>query len=181
MNCSHCKILILDPSDVAIGGLLLDAGFPVERLEADFPPPLPAQITARVVAAAPRIVMVGRADATSSHLSITELIRLIKAALPAVVIVYGGTFPAYYWRSVLRECPAVDYILREEGEGTALALAECIAENRECWGVPGLAWNSSIGPTTSGLSQGQFWGRARQVEAAAVRKLELRGARLNRV
>ncbi|HZX32072.1 MAG TPA: hypothetical protein VFF03_12035, partial [Rhodocyclaceae bacterium] len=89
--------------------------------------------------------------------------------------------PAYHWRSVLRECPEVDYILRGEGEGTALALAECIAEGRECWGVPGLAWTSRIGPTTSGLSQAPFWSKARQVEAAVLKKLEQRGARLNRV
>ncbi|MGE5492940.1 MAG: magnesium-protoporphyrin IX monomethyl ester cyclase, partial [Actinomycetota bacterium] len=36
-------------------------------------------------------------------------------------------------------------------------------------------------PRSTGLSLAQFWGKARQVEAAVLKKLELRGARLNRV
>ncbi|HZX33271.1 MAG TPA: cobalamin-dependent protein, partial [Rhodocyclaceae bacterium] len=99
MDRSDCKILLLNPPAAAIGGLLQEAGFPVEVLETDIPSQLPAGIVARVAAAAPRIVMVGRADATSAHPAIAELIRLIKAALPAVAIVYSGAFPAYHWRS----------------------------------------------------------------------------------
>lgn len=169
MDRSDCKILLLNPPHTAIGsrvpddhlpplgllsigGPLLDAGFPVELLDADIEPLPSAETVARVVAAAPRIVMVGHAGSTSAHPTIAELVRLIKADLPEVVIVYGGVFPTYHWRDVLRECPEVDYIVRGEGERTALALAGCIAEGRECWGVPGLAWMSGIGPTTSGLA-----------------------------
>jgi anaerobic magnesium-protoporphyrin IX monomethyl ester cyclase len=131
----------------------LDAGFPVELLDAEFGPMLPAEIVARVVKAAPRIVMTGHAGSSSAHPTIAVLLGLIKAALPEVVIIYGGVFPTYHWRDVLRECPEVDFIVRGEGERTTLALAECIADGGDCRRIAGLAWHSAIGPTTSGLAE----------------------------
>lgn len=169
MTPSDCRILLLNPPHTAIGsrvpdnhlpplgllgigGPLLDAGFPVELLDADLQPMAKEEIVARVVEAAPRIIMVGHAGSTSAHPTIAELARLIKAALPAASIVYGGVFPTYHWRDVLWECPEIDFIVRGEGEHTAVRLAECIATEGDCRRIPGLAWHSAIGPTTSGLA-----------------------------
>lgn len=170
MKRTECKILLLNPPHTAIGsrvpddhlpplgllsigGPLLDAGFAVELLDAEFGPLSPVEIVAQVVKAAPRVVMTGHAGSSSAHPTIALLVRMIKTVLPEVVIVYGGVFPTYHWRDVLVECPEVDFIVRGEGERTALLLAECIVDAGDCRAISGLAWRSAIGPTTSGQAE----------------------------
>ena len=48
------------------------------------------------------------------------MLRALKAALPQVITVYGGVHPTYHYKTILAEEPAVDYIVRGEGEGIAL-------------------------------------------------------------
>lgn len=170
MQYAACKIILLNPPHTAIGsrvpddhlpplgllsigGPLLDSGFAVELLDAEFGPLSPPDIVARLVAAEPRIVMLGHAGSSSAHPTIADLAIRIRAALPKVVIVYGGVFPTFHWRDVLADCPAIDFIVRGEGERTALALARCLAEGDDFRLIAGLAWNTPLGPTTSGMPE----------------------------
>lgn len=163
MNPSDCKILLLNPPHtaigsrvpddhlsplglLAIGGPLIDAGFRVELLDADHDDLPPEAIVRRVVAANPAILMVGHAGSSSAHPTIAELAARIKAALPGTVIVYGGVFPTYHWRDVLTECPAIDFIVRGEGEQTAVLLARAIAGHGVWATVPGIAYREDSQP-----------------------------------
>ncbi|MFH1660791.1 MAG: magnesium-protoporphyrin IX monomethyl ester anaerobic oxidative cyclase [Pseudomonadota bacterium] len=157
MSATAHKILLLNPPHtaigsripddhlpplglLAIGGPLIDAGFAVELLDADYDPLPPDEIVRRIVAAAPRIVMVGHAGSSTAHPTIIDLAVRIKAALPATAIVYGGVFPTYHWREILDECPAIDAIVRGEGERTAVLVARAIVTHGLLATVPGCAY-----------------------------------------
>lgn len=111
----------------AIGGLLIDAGFTVELLDADIDPLSPCEIVRRVAGAAPDILLVGHAGSSAAHPTVVDPATRIKAHLPGIFIVYGGVFPTYYWRDILHACPAIDFIVRGEGERTVPALVRAIA------------------------------------------------------
>ncbi|HEX8987467.1 MAG TPA: magnesium-protoporphyrin IX monomethyl ester anaerobic oxidative cyclase [Rhodocyclaceae bacterium] len=144
MSDRDCRILLLNPPHtaigsrvpddhlpplglLAIGGPLLDAGFDVELLDAEFGPLKQDEIVARIVRAAPRVVMTGHSGSSSAHATVATLAELIKAALPETLIVYGGVFPTFHCREVLERCPAIDFVVRGEGERTATRLALAIA------------------------------------------------------
>lgn len=165
-----CRILLLNPPHTAIGsrvpkeklpplgllsigGPLLDAGYPVELLDAEFGPLSPEEIVARVVRAAPRIVMTGHTGSSTAHPTVVLLARLIKAALPGVTIVYGGVFPTFHWREVLKQCPEIDYIVRGEGEHAVVALTRAIFRGQGVAGIPGFAFRGEHGPRTTGRAR----------------------------
>ena len=58
------------------------------------------------------------------------MLRAVKAACPDVVTVYGGVYPTYHAGESWREEPAVDVIVRGEGEATAVELVEALAARR---------------------------------------------------
>ncbi|MDD3481978.1 magnesium-protoporphyrin IX monomethyl ester anaerobic oxidative cyclase [Azovibrio restrictus] len=147
LNPPHTAIGSRVPDDhlpplglLAIGGPLIDAGFAVELLDADYDPLSPVEIVRRVQAAGPRIVMVGHAGSSTAHATILELATRIKAALPEVCIVYGGVHPTYHWRETLTQCPAIDLVVRGEGERTAVLLAQAIVSHGLVATVPGIAY-----------------------------------------
>jgi anaerobic magnesium-protoporphyrin IX monomethyl ester cyclase len=157
MSATSHKILLLHPPHtaigsripddhlpplglLAIGGPLLDAGFSVELLDADYAALSPDKIAHQIVAAAPRIVMVGHAGSSTAHPSIVDLATRIKAVLPETIIVYGGVFPTYHWREILLQCPAIDVIVRGAGERTAVLVARAIVTHGLLATVPGCAY-----------------------------------------
>lgn len=157
MTASPLKILLLNPPHtaigsripdehlpplglLAIGGPLIDAGFAVELLDADIAPLSSEDILRQVVAAAPRIIMVGHAGSSTAHPTIADLAARIKAVLPHVSIVYGGVYPTYHWREILSDCPAIDVIVRGEGERTATLVARALVTHGLLATVPGCAF-----------------------------------------
>ncbi len=163
MNQAVPKILLLNPPHTAIGsrvpddhlpplgllsigGPLLDAGFTVELLDADIDPLSEEEIVRQVIAAAPRVVMIGHAGSSTAHPTIADLACRMKAVLPEMHIVYGGVFPTYHWRDILEHCPAIDFIVRGEGEHTAVLLARAIAGHGLWATVPGIAYREDGQP-----------------------------------
>lgn len=125
---------------LSVGGPLLDAGFEVSLLDADLENlPLMA-ITGHVCQAQPAVAMLGHSGSSSAHATVVELCRLLKQALPSLIIIYGGVHPTYHWQEILRDCPAIDIIVRGEGEQTALSLLEALRDSRPLDGVKGIAF-----------------------------------------
>src|SRR5579872_2863155 len=112
---------------LSIGGPLIDPGHGVTLLDAEFGPMPHDEIVRRVAAHAPDALLVGHSGSTSAHPIVAELTRRIRAALPAVKIVYGGVFPTYHYRDVLQAEPQIDVIVRGEGEATTPKLMAAIA------------------------------------------------------
>ena len=157
MSASPLHILLLNPPHTAIGsrvpddhlpplgllsigGPLIDAGFRVELLDAEFGPMRIDDIVARIADAAPDLLLVGHSGSTSAHPTVVRIVAAIKRCRPGLRIVYGGVFPTYHWRDILEQTPAVDIIVRGEGERTMLRLAHALAGGRALDDIGGLAF-----------------------------------------
>lgn len=125
---------------LSVGGPLIDAGHDVALIDGEFgPTPLP-DLVRQAVELAPDAVLFGHSGSSSAQPIIAEAARLMRAALPEVWIVYGGVHPTYHWREILRDEPAVDVIVRGEGEETAVTLMAALAIGSPLESIPGLAF-----------------------------------------
>ena len=128
---------------LAVGGPLIDAGFAVRLIDAEFGPMALAAIVQQVASQPCDVVMIGHSGSSSVHATVVQLCGLLKAALPQTTIVYGGVHPTYHWDEILRDCPAIDYIVRGEGEQTALSLMQALASGGDVQAVRGVASRTS--------------------------------------
>lgn len=110
-----------------VGGALLDAGHEVTLLDAEATGLSLRRIAEEVRHAAPDAVLTGHAGSTPAHPVCMEMIRTIKEVRPETMCVYGGVYPTYHDEQVLRAHPAVDVVVRGEGEATAVALMAALA------------------------------------------------------
>lgn len=125
---------------LSIGGPLVDAGHPVQLLDAEFGPmPLP-DIVRHTASFAPDAVLIGHSGSSSAHPVVSELTRLLKQAMPALTIVYGGVYPTFSWERILTEEPQIDIVVRGEGEETVVRLVDALERNDDLDAVSGLAY-----------------------------------------
>lgn len=154
---SNARILLINPPHTAIGsripddhlpplgllsigGPLLDAGFQVELLDAEFGPLSLNEITTQAIATRPNVVMLGHSGSTSAHTTVTKIAARLKRAMPAITIVYGGVHPTYHWEDILQECPHIDFIVRGEGELTTVLLMQALAHGGRLEQIDGIAF-----------------------------------------
>jgi anaerobic magnesium-protoporphyrin IX monomethyl ester cyclase len=154
------KILLINPPHTAIGsriprehlpplgllsiaGPLLDAGFDVELLDAEFGPMSIDDIVLHSKKAQPRLIMLGHSGSTSAHMTIMRISEQLKRLMPDVLIVYGGVFPTYHWEDILHDYPQIDYIVYGEGEKTTLRLVKALMEKISIDTVDGIAFRKA--------------------------------------
>lgn len=125
---------------LSVGGPLIDAGFTVRLIDAEFGPLPLTEIVRQVQMLETKIAMIGHSGSSTAHPTVVELCRLLKLALPHVTIVYGGVHPTYHWDEILRECPDIDIVVRGEGEETALRLMHSLASGADLSLVQGVAF-----------------------------------------
>jgi anaerobic magnesium-protoporphyrin IX monomethyl ester cyclase len=87
----------------------------------------PEAIVREVRRLGPDVVMTGHAGSTPAHPTCTRMLRAIKANSPGVITVYGGVYPSYHAGRILTEEPAVDLIVRGEGEATSVELLRALS------------------------------------------------------
>ena len=127
-----------------VAGPLVDAGFTVELLDADASHLSYQDIVARLRDIGADIVLVGHSGSMPANPVALNLLAAIKAALPRLVTVYGGVYPTYACRELLRGEPAVDFIVYGEGEVTTRELLTAVRDGKRDFGmVAGLAWRSN--------------------------------------
>ena len=112
---------------LCIGGPLIDAGHDVALLDAEFGPMRIDEVIARIAAHEPDLLLLGHSGSTSVHPIALEIARGAKAQLPDLRVIYGGVFPTYHWRDILRDAPEIDFIARGEGEATIIELVAALA------------------------------------------------------
>src|SRR5215813_7898441 len=78
---------------LSIGGPLIDAGHELKLIDGEFGPMPYEAIVAQALAFAPDAVLFGHTGSTSGHPIIMQVSRMIRAAAPRVLIVYGGVHP----------------------------------------------------------------------------------------
>jgi anaerobic magnesium-protoporphyrin IX monomethyl ester cyclase len=156
VNVPHPSIGSRIPDDhlpplglLAIGGPLIDDGHEVRLLDGEFGPMPTADILAQTVAFRPDAVLFGHSGSTSGHPVIAEVSRAIADALPNTHIIYGGVFPTYHWREILREEPHVDAIVRGEGEETIRQLIAALETQSALGAVRGIAYRENEQPTAT--------------------------------
>lgn len=125
---------------LSIGGPLRDAGFAVQLLDADLDNLALGEIVRRAAELEPDVVMLGHSGSSSVHLTVVELCALLKHRLPALRVIYGGVHPTYHWDEILRDCPQVDFIVRGEGEQTAVSLLQALQGATPLAEVRGIAY-----------------------------------------
>ncbi len=137
---------------LSIGGPLLDAGHDVKLLDADrLDLPL-GELCRRALAWKPDAVLIGHSGSTSAHPCVRALTRLLKTEEPTLRIVYGGVFPTYHWRDVLRDEPQIDVIVRGEGEVTAVNLMRALEHGEPLDSVRGIAFRKLGAPFATGAA-----------------------------
>ncbi len=112
---------------LAVGGPLLDAGHAVHLLDAESRRLSLDAVAREVRRFGPDLVMTGHAGSTPAHPVCVRTLRAAKAARPEATTVYGGVYPTYHAEPILSGEPAVDVIVRGEGEATTVELAEAVA------------------------------------------------------
>ncbi len=69
-----------------------------------------------------------------------ELAKLVKLINPGIVVVFGGPQATFMPKEALRQMPAVDVIIRGEGEVVLPALVKCLVENSDPERVKGIVF-----------------------------------------
>jgi anaerobic magnesium-protoporphyrin IX monomethyl ester cyclase len=135
-----------------IGGPLLDAGHEVVLIDAACLHLTDSQIAQQIGAWKADLVLIAHVGSTTAHPACLRVLRALKADIPSLITVYGGVHPTYHYRTILAEEPAVDIVVRGEGEATTLELVAVLAEDVRAEGshpdlshVAGIAWRAASG------------------------------------
>jgi anaerobic magnesium-protoporphyrin IX monomethyl ester cyclase len=151
------NILIVNPPHTAIGsripddhlpplgllsiaGPLIDDGHKVKLLDAEFGPMRIPEIVSRIEASNCDLLLIGHSGSTSAHPTACEIARLAKEVCPDLTVIYGGVFPTYHWRDILRDELQFDVLVRGEGEETCRQLVQAIESRQPLNEVNGLAF-----------------------------------------
>jgi len=141
---------------LSVGGPLIDAGHEVRLIDAEFGPMSTVEITKHAADFNPSAILISHSGSTSGHPAVVEITRALRKVLPTVRIIYGGIFPTYHWREVLAEEPQIDFIVRGEGEITAMKLATALEAGADPGSIEGLAFrrdgNAYATPPVSPIS-----------------------------
>ncbi len=125
---------------VFIGGPLVDAGFEVKIVDADAEKLSIEKVIKIINEFNPFAIGVSHTGSTASHPTVVEAIKRIKRNNPQTKIVYGGVYPTFAYRSIIEEVDEIDFIVRGEGEATALDLFSALRDGRDPASVKGIAW-----------------------------------------
>jgi len=127
---------------VCIGGPLIDAGFTVKLIDHDACGWSFKKLLKEVGKYRADYVLLGHSGSTASHKTAIKTIEQIKRAYPHIKIIYGGVYPSYADRGILRECSEIDFIVRGEGEQTTLGLIRTLENNGDLEYVDGVTWRN---------------------------------------
>jgi radical SAM superfamily enzyme YgiQ (UPF0313 family) len=96
----------------------------------------PWWVAFRVLALEPDVV--GLSVTCWNARAVYEVCRIVDEARPETVIVLGGPEVGPVSERVLAENPAVDAVVRGEGEATFAALLDCLLRRKQAWLVDGV-------------------------------------------
>jgi anaerobic magnesium-protoporphyrin IX monomethyl ester cyclase len=131
---------------LALGGPLLDAGHKVTLLDAEFGPMTVDRIVVEIRRYDPEAVLIGHSGSTSGHPMAVRIARAARAALPRAWIIYGGVFPTFHWPEIMEQAPAIDFIVRGEGEETIVRLVAALEQKQGLETVPGIVFRVGTRP-----------------------------------
>jgi len=104
------------------------------------------RIVSQIRDRAPDAVLLGHSGSTSGHPVASHIARAVRAALPHAWIVYGGVFPTFHWPEIMEQKPAMDFIVRGEGEETVVQLLSALERQQALERVPGIVFRAGTVP-----------------------------------
>jgi len=116
---------------VFLGGPLVDAGHRVRLIDNDVLGWNDQRLARELSSAPPDCILIGHTGSTAAHPVAMETARVLREHLPSTKIIYGGVYPSYASCSVLRANPAIDVIVRGEGEATMVELAQVLSKSQK--------------------------------------------------
>jgi anaerobic magnesium-protoporphyrin IX monomethyl ester cyclase len=131
---------------LALGGPLLDAGHHVKLLDAEFGPMPLKRIISQARDYAPDAILMGHSGSTSGQPMVCRIARAARDAIPHARIIYGGVFPTYHWADIMKHEPAIDIIVRGEGEETIVRLISALESGQDLEQVPGIVFRAGTEP-----------------------------------
>lgn len=127
---------------LSIGGPLIDEGFDVHLLDADYSNMNYSDIIHETLEQNPDIVLMGHSGSTSAQPIINDVARLLKQKKSSITIVIGGVFPTYHWEEILESQPSIDFIVIGEGEQVILDLAKALKNRIALADIKGIAYKA---------------------------------------
>ncbi len=131
---------------LSVGGPLLDAGHQVKLLDAEFGPMTVASVVSEARKYDPDAILIGHSGSTSGHPGAMRFARALRSALPHAWIVYGGVFPTYHWAQIMEYEPAIDFIVRGEGEEIIVRLVNALERGESLQAVAGIVFRAETSP-----------------------------------
>lgn len=125
---------------LSIGGPLIDEGFNVHLLDADYSNMDYTSIINETLEQNPDIVLMGHSGSTSAQPIINDIAQLLKQKKSTIKIVIGGVFPTYHWEEILESQPSIDFIVIGEGEQVILDLAKALKNRIALADIKGIAY-----------------------------------------
>jgi anaerobic magnesium-protoporphyrin IX monomethyl ester cyclase len=134
---------------VLLGGPLVDAGHVVRLIDNDLYGWDTRRLIAEIARLRPDCALLGHTGSTAAHPACVATARALKVAFPRLRIAYGGVYPSYAAEAILRDCPALDVIVRGEGEAAVITLAKAWDRGRSLAEVEGITWRDGAAIRTN--------------------------------
>jgi anaerobic magnesium-protoporphyrin IX monomethyl ester cyclase len=138
---------------LSIGGPLLDAGHEVKLVDGEFDPMKIPEILAEVGAYDPDALLIGHSGSTSGHPVACRIAQAVRQQFPGIWIIYGGVFPTYNWPKIMEQEPAIDFIVRGEGEETVVGLMAALEREESLEKIKGIVYRPNLASGTRRTSQ----------------------------
>lgn len=128
---------------LSLGGPLIDHGFNVSLLDADYSNMKYADIVSNALTYNPDVILMGHSGSTTAQPIINVIAALLKFKIPPVKIIIGGVFPTYHWKEILENQSAIDIVVRGEGEQIMVNLAIALRDKTLLAAVNGIAYKTN--------------------------------------
>jgi len=89
--------------------------------------------------------VIGLTSTTLLYNSAKELLTIAKQIHPKAITLMGGSHVSFWDQNALRECPALDIVVRREGETTFIELLQKIQNKKPLNDVLGITYRASDG------------------------------------
>jgi anaerobic magnesium-protoporphyrin IX monomethyl ester cyclase len=139
---------------LSVGGPLLDAGHRVNLIDAEFGPMPVERVVSEAKDYEPDAILIGHSGSNSGHPGAMRYARALRTALPHAWMIYGGVFPTYHWAQIMESEPAIDLIVRGEGEDTIVRLMNALERGDSLQTVAGIVFRANAAPACRRLMQG---------------------------
>nr|WP_315485868.1 hypothetical protein [uncultured Undibacterium sp.] len=110
------KLLLPSLGLLNMGKSLVDAGFDVILLDAEYSRMSLFDIVRACRKWAPQYVILGKPGLTSEHPTVVLLCAMLKFFMPNLVIKYAGVYPPYRNEQALQQGALIDIGKKDEGE-----------------------------------------------------------------